>query len=378
MNSPAADSILISAAAAPVPAVCIVGPLPPPSGGMANQCEQLVHQLREVGVAVELVRTNPPSRPHWIGCIPVLRAGWRLFPYLLQVWRAAGRAEVMHVLANSGWAWHLFAAPAVWIARVRNVAVIVNYHGGNADAFFARTAQHVLFTLHKANVRVTPSGYLRRVFARYGLDARVIPNGVDLARFAPAPERDFGAAPHLIVTRNLEAIYDIPTAIRAFAIVRKAFPSARLTVAGSGPEKGRLSSLVDNLGLSDCVHFPGRIDNADIGGLYARADCMLNPSTVDNMPIAILEAFASGVPVVTTDAGGIPDMVEDGITALLVPVGDHVRMGEQTVRLLTARRLLVSLREAGIDAARAYAWPAVRQQWLRIYGEAAQCNRETL
>jgi glycosyltransferase involved in cell wall biosynthesis len=351
----------------PVPPLCVVGPLPPPAGGMANQCEQLVRLLRRDGVQVELVRTNAPYRPAWIGRIPVLRAVIRLPLYAWQLWRAAGRAEVMHVLANSGWSWHLFAAPAIVIGRMRGLRVIVNYRGGNAQSFLARSSRLVLPTLRRSHALVTPSSFLQRVFSAYGLSAQVIPNIVDLSRFKPAPARDFGTAPHLIVTRNLEPIYDIPTAIRAFALVREAFPAAKLTVAGSGPELPRLQELVAELGLGECVRFSGRIDNADIPALYASADCVLNPSTVDNMPISILEAHASGVPVVSTNVGGIPDIVEDGVTALLVPASDHRAMAQAAITVLSDRPFAQRMREAALDSVGRYAWPVVREQWLRMY-----------
>lgn len=354
-----------------MPTLCIVGPLPPPSGGMANQCEQLVRLLRQEGVEVELVRNNAPYRPEWAGRIPVLRALFRLLPYLAALWSVAGRVQVMHILANSGWAWHLFAAPAVWIGRIRGVSVIVNYRGGNADTFFAAAPRHVLATLRMASERVTPSGFLQRVFARHGLNAVIVPNIIDLSRFSPAPARDFGDAPHLIVTRNLEPIYDIPTAIRAFERIRKVLPGSRLTVAGTGPELGRLQALTRELGIEAAVHFAGRIDNADIPALYASADCMLNPSTVDNMPISILEAFASGVPVISTDAGGIPDMVEDGVSANLVPIGDAERMAAEALRVLVEPACAASMRTAGIEAAVRYAWPTVRDQWLDLYRRVA-------
>ena len=371
MNAPIPEPILPAVTAKAVPALCVVGPLPPPSGGMANQCEQLVRLLRQEGVAVELVRNNAPYKPDWAGRIPALRALFRLLPYLAALWSASGRVQVMHILANSGWAWHLFAAPAVWIGRARGVKVIVNYRGGNADTFFASAPHHVLATLRMANERVTPSGFLQRVFARYGLDAAIVPNIIDLSRFSPAPARDFGDAPHLIVTRNLEPIYDIPTAVRAFARIRKVLPGARLTVAGTGPELGPLQVLVRELGIEDAVRFAGRIDNADIPALYASADCMLNPSTVDNMPISILEAFASGVPVVSTDAGGIPDMVEDGVSARLVPIGDAERMAAEALRVFTEPARAASMRAAGIEAAARYAWPTVRDQWLDLYRRLA-------
>ncbi|MCA3240846.1 MAG: glycosyltransferase [Rubrivivax sp.] len=353
------------------PRVCVVGPLPPPSGGMANQCEQLVRLLQGEGARVELVRTNAPYRPAWAGRVPMLRAAFRLLPYLLALWRACGRAQVMHVFANSGWAWHLCAAPALRIAAWRGVPTIVNYRGGQADDFFNAAPSHVKRHLAAAALRVTPSVFLQRVFARHGLSAEIIPNIIDLQRFAFAPPlAATSAGPHVVVTRNLEAIYDIPTALRAFALLRATHPNARLTVAGSGPELSALQDLAASLGIANAVRFSGRIENADIGALYASADLMLNPSTADNMPISILEALASGVPVVSTRAGGIPDMVEHGRSALLVPVGDVQAMAEQALRLLADPALAETLRRHGRAEAARFAWPQVRQQWLSAYRRA--------
>lgn len=349
------------------PHVCVVGPLPPPSGGMANQCEQLLRLLRAEGAVVEHVSTNAPNRPAWIECVPYGRAGFRLLPYLIVLWRSIGRAEVVHVFANSGWAWHLLAAPALAVARVRSVPAIVNYRGGQAGEFLASAPRHVLRGLRGAALLVTPSRFLHEVFARHGLQAEVIPNIVDLTRFTARPMREFGDAPHLIVTRNLEPIYDIPTALRSLARVRARYPRARLTVAGSGPERAALEALSAQLGLQGAVHFAGRIDNADIAPLYADADLMLNPSTADNMPISILEALASGVPVVSTRAGGVPHLVVHESTALLVDVGDAEAMAAAALRVLGDRALAERLAERGVQEAARYAWPAVRPLWQQAY-----------
>ena len=368
---PAAAPRRSNSIAAELPRLCVVGPLPAPAGGMANQCEQLVRLLRQEGIAVDVVRSNAPYRPAWAGRVPVLRAGVRAIPYVWALWRAAGRAQVLHVFANSGWAWHLFSAPAVWIGHWRGAAVIVNYRGGNADPFFASAPSHVLRGLRRAALRVTPSGYLLRVFAKHGLAAQVIPNIVDLSRFTPVPPRDFGDAPGLVVARGLEAIYDVATAIRALALVRRRFPRARLTIAGNGPELARLQALAVALGVEEATHFAGPIDNADMPSLYAAADCVVNPSTVDNMPISLLEAFACGLPVVSTDAGGIPDMVAHGVSGLLVPVGDAEAMAREVCRVLEDRGLATRLVQAGLAEAQKYAWPRVASLWLAAYREAA-------
>ena len=140
-----------------------------------------------------------------------------------------------------------------------------------------------------------------------------------------------------------------------------------MTVAGSGPELANLQALVLQLELKDSVQFSGGIDNARIPALYASADCMINSSTVDNMPISILEAFASGVPVVSTCAGGIPDMVEHGVSGLLVPIGDDEAMAREVIRVLQNPEVASRLRQAGLADAEKYAWPQVRSQWLAAY-----------
>ncbi|MBC7617494.1 MAG: glycosyltransferase family 4 protein [Candidatus Saccharibacteria bacterium] len=371
MAATSSDREKIKPFGSPTLRVALVGPLPPPSGGMANQCQQLMHLLSSEGLHVELVQTNCSYRINWVGRVPLLRALFRLAPYVGSLWRSAGNVHVMHLLANSGWAWHLFATPAVIVAHMRSVPIIVNYRGGGADAFFAHAPSYVLKMLARASLCVTPSVFLQRVFTQYGLASTVIPNIIDLARFSPVPPREFGSAPHLVVTRNLEAIYDVATAIRAFALIQTIYKGARLTVAGTGPELTILRALVAALNLVDAVHFSGGIENARMPDLYASADCLLNSSTVDNMPIAILEAFASGVPVVSTSAGGIPDLVAHGVNGLLVPVGDDRAMAREALRVLEHPKFAHELRQAGLQEAQKYAWPQVRAKWLDAYSHLA-------
>ena len=136
----------------------LVGPLPPPAGGMAMQTRQLAELLRGEKADVLLVPTNAPYRPAWVANWRGLRAVFRLLPYLVALWRAAGRSDVMHVMANSGWSWHLFAAPAVWISRLRRVPVVVNYRGGEAAEFLARSARGVRGTMRRTSRLIVPSG----------------------------------------------------------------------------------------------------------------------------------------------------------------------------------------------------------------------------
>lgn len=349
--------------------VVLVGPLPPPSGGMANQTRQLARLLGESGVQVRLVRNNAPYRPAWIGSVRGLRAAFRLVPYVVALWRALRGVDVAHVMANSGWAWHLFAAPAIWLARLRGVPVLVNYRGGEAKSFLQRQARWVRPTLRLARVLAVPSGFLQSVFARHGLAAEIVPNIVDLTRFAPALGRMPGR--HIVVTRNLEDIYDIPTALRALAKIRGRHPDARLTIAGSGPALDSLQQLARELGVHEAVRFTGRLDNERIAQLYREADLLVNPSTIDNMPISLLEAMASGVPIVSTDVGGVPYLVEHERTALLVPARDADAMAAAALRVFDDAALRDRLIAGALHACRAYAWERVRPILFAAYARCA-------
>ena len=353
--------------------VGLVGPLPPPSGGMANQTRQLARLLENAGVAVELVQVNASYAPAWIARVRGVRALFRLVPYLVRLWRAAGRVELFHVMANSGWAWHLCAAPAVWIARLRGVPVIINYRGGEVEPFLEHQAAWVKLTLRRAVAVIVPSGFLEAVFARFGIATEVVPNIVDLSRFHPASAPPAGH--HIVVTRNLEDIYDLPTALRAFAEIRRVYADAVLTIAGSGPKLAELQALTRSLGIDASVRFTGRIDNDHIAELYRSATLLLNPSTADNMPISLLEAMASGVPIVSTDVGGIPHLVTHRQSALLVPPRDPSAMAEAAIGLLANRELVAALTRAAADCARCYTWDEVRPRLFAVYARALGTRR---
>lgn len=351
----------------------LVGPLPPPSGGMANQTLQLAGLLREEHVEVELIQVNRPYRPGWIGRFKGIRAGFRLLPYVSQLWLSAGRVQLFHVMANSGWSWHLFAAPAIWIARLRGKPVIINYRGGEADSFFDKAFSWVKPSLSRADAIIVPSGFLEGVFGKRGFSATIVPNIIDLSRFGAGMRSDTATAvagpdfPHIIVTRNLEPIYDNETALRAFHIVRRSFPAAKLTLAGSGPERHTLEQLAFALGIRGAVTFTGRVDNEGMAAIYRSASVMLNPSLADNMPISILEALASGVPVVSTNVGGVPYLVEHEKNALLVPARDPQAMADAVLQLLNDATRTRRLIEAGMECVQRYTWPNVRVPLFRVY-----------
>jgi glycosyltransferase involved in cell wall biosynthesis len=346
----------------------LVGPMPPPAGGMAMQTRQLAELLHRERADVRLVPTNAPYRPAWVAGLRGIRALFRLLPYLVALWRAAGRCDVMHVMANSGWSWHLFAAPAVWIGWLRRVPVVVNYRGGEAASFLRRSSALVRPTMRRAARLIVPSGFLQQVFAAHRMTAEVVPNVVDTTRFSPADR--LPDEPRLFVARRLEPIYDNATALRAFAEVVEAMPQARLVLAGDGPEAAALRRLAGELGIAGRVDFVGALDRDAVAERLRASSVSINPSRADNMPNSVLEALACGVPVVSTRVGGVPFIVEDGQSALLVPPADPSAMAQAILRVLRDTPLAQRLRSAGPAIADRYRWARVAPLWGLVYRSA--------
>jgi len=215
-----------------------------------------------------------------------------------------------------------------------------------------------------------PSGFLEAVFKKYGYATETVPNIIDFSRFSPLADdirADALTSPRLLVARNLELIYDNASALRAFKIIHAQFPKAHLTIAGAGPELANLQQQSRDLELEHAVTFTGRVENQAMSALYRNADIMLNPTTADNMPISILESLASGVPVVSTDAGGIPFLVKHEQSALLVPVGNSDAMAQAVIELLNRPEKMAALKANGLELVKQYTWPFVSIKLLTVY-----------
>jgi glycosyltransferase involved in cell wall biosynthesis len=177
--------------------------------------------------------------------------------------------------------------------------------------------------------------------------------------------------PRVLSNRNLESHYNVRCSIKAFSRIQAKFPSAELVVAGYGSEQATLEGLVQELGLRH-VRFTGRVTPEEMSRLLDWADVLLNSPNIDNMPLSLIEAQAAGLPLVSTSSGGIPYIVADGETGLLVPPDDDAAMADAALRLLDdpalVSRITRSAREACLTR---YTWPAVATRWVNLYRDLA-------
>ena len=355
--------------AAAVGRVLIVGPKPPPYGGMAIQAQALVARLRQDGADADFLATNPEVF-RWLGQLKGIRTVIQSLLYLTNLAGDLARSQVVHLLGASHWYFILRVIPTVVLAKLFRRRIILNYRGGEAPEFFARFPRLIKPILRLVDVIAVPSAYLQRLFHAYGYHATIIPNFVDLGRFR-FRQRDL-IKPNLLLTRSLEPLYNIPMALRAFAYIKQQYPEARLDVVGSGSEETTLKSWVRQQGLSG-VYFHGAVRNEEIAKFLDNADILLNPTNADNMPNNLMEAFAAGVPVVTTNVGGIPDLVGKEEAALMVDADDAAAMARCVYELLHRPQLVARLTLQASKLCEQMTWESVGRQWVEMYrvnGEA--------
>lgn len=160
-------------------------------------------------------------------------------------------------------------------------------------------------------------------------DVRVIYNSVNLDRYQPQPHRN--PEPVMIHMSNFRPVKRVLDCIRVLAKVRERVP-ARLLMVGDGPDRGPAERLAQQLGVADAVDFPGK--RSDIAALVASTDLLLLPSELESFGLVALEAMASGVPVVATNVGGIPEVITNGVDGFLCGVGDVETMAARCLELL--------------------------------------------
>lgn len=236
----------------------------------------------------------------------------------------------------------------------------------------------------RADHVVTTSRYCRdNIVRHYGAapdKIGIVPEGIDVQEWqralAAAPPHSDGRPTVLCVSRHYRRKH-VDDLIGAFALLRRWVAGARLHIVGDGPEHGKLLALAGELRLGDSVTFAGGVSDDELRRAYASADVFCMPSVQEGFGIVFLEAMVAGLPVVSTTAAAIPEVVRHGETGILVPPRDVTALAGALLVLLADR----DLRERYGRAARAlvwqYDWQRVCDVFLREAGFDPRINANT-
>lgn len=353
--------------------VLIVGPSLRYLGGQAVQAGRLLRGLRSIdGLVVNYLEVDPvlPAPFARLQKIKLVRTVVTSLAYLATLIQRVPGADTIHVFSASYWSFLLAPTPAMLIGRLFGKRVLLNYHSGEADDHLTRWGWHAKPLMRLADEIIVPSNFLVTVFERHGLRATAIANHIDVDRMQVRERK--AILPRFFSNRNFESHYNVGAIVDAFKVVQEKYPHASLVVAGDGSLRTTLEAHAAAIGVRN-VRFTGPVPPDDMPALYADADVYVNASLIDNMPLSLLEAYASCLPVITSDAGGIPWIAQHGKTALVVPAGstDAIASGMLSV-LAEPDAALDRATHARQYVESTFAWSQVSAGWKRAYlGDAA-------
>ncbi len=370
---------------------------PPLGGGAGNATAHICRELVRLGCCVEVLTAkfeDTPPREERDGYVVHRIRALRRRPDRSSPWEMASfaanaalpalslarrfRPDILHVY---------FGVPTgpvgLLVKLAMGIPYILSLRGGDVPGFMPKT----LGTLHRcigplnhcvwdaASAVVANSEGLRELAqGKMGVPVAFIPNGVDLSTFSPQVPRSTcststGTAPAtlrvLFAGRLVEEQKGVRFLLTAVSELREAAPIT-VEIAGAGPGEGRLRDLVHRMGLSSQVAFSGWVSREQMPARYARADVFVFPSLEEGMPNVVLEAMASGLPIVATDIYGHRGLVEHGTNGFLIAPANAGAIAEALINLCRDPKLRTRMGQASRARAEAFTWTATAQAYLNM------------
>lgn len=330
--------------------VLIIANYQPSVGGISVQVELLHKYLNsEEGYQVDIFSLKAS----------IIKRIFLIFKLLI----TARKYDVLHVHACSDRGF-LPAIVGAYVGKIYKKRIILTYHGGGADAFFARKIKLVRKTLRKFDSVIVLSGYLKKIFDTYNLPCIVIPN---IAEFnANLYKSKTKIEPKYISVRHLRELYNVKCILKAFEIVKKEIPFATLTILGDGDQKEMLQHWVNEHNLKDVI-FVGAVPHNKMNEYLLQNDIFLSAPKTDNMPMSILEAYNAGLLVISSNVGGVPYMLNDNETGLLFESDNADELAKKMIHSVQNKQHAIEMIQNAYQSLDMYKWENIRVKLLEVY-----------
>jgi len=291
----------------------------------------------------------------------------RLWDMLLTTYKNRSWVEVVLIdtYSTSNF-WYAIAVGR--LCRFLNLKYIPILHGGNLPQRLESNPKLIKSFLENAHKVVSPSGYLKHAFAKAGFhNIQVVPNSIELENYQFKQRSSL--QPNLLWVRSFADIYNPMMALQVLEDLKTIFPQAQLTMVG--PEKDgsmhACKSWAETRNLN--VKFTGLLTKKEWTKLAVDHNIFINTARFDNMPVSLLEAMALGLPVISTNVGGIPFMIQDRVNGILVPDSDALSM-------ILAIKELIETPQLGCDIsinAKTYVekldWSHIKRLWNNLLAD---------
>lgn len=250
------------------------------------------------------------------------------------------------------------------LLRLFKKPLILTLHGGALPDFSKKHPHRVSRLLNNADIVVTPSSYLQQALSKYRAEICIIHNPIDLSAVIYRHREKVESK--LIWLRSFHEIYNPTMAVWVLRILLDQFPAFQLIMVGPDKQDGSLQQtlqLAEDLQVINFLEITGGIPHTQVSQFLNNADIFINTSNYDNMPSSVLEAMACGLPIVSTNVGGIPDLIIDNVDGLLVPPNDPQAMANAIIRIIKEPNLAETISNAAHHKAQHHDWSVILPQW---------------
>ena len=251
------------------------------------------------------------------------------------------------------------------LCRILNLKYIPKLHGGNLPNRIIRSKFFSNMIFKNAFINIAPSNYLFEAFKKSGYNnLKYIPNTIEMKLYTSS-SREF-KTPKILWVRSFAKIYNPLMALKVFIKIKNIFPKAEICMVGPKKDDSHTKALKFVKKNNVEVTFTGKLSKENWIELSKEYNVFINTTHFDNTPISVIEAMALGLPVVSTNVGGISYLLEHNLNALLVEDGDIDNMANQINRLFTESNLARNLSEKGKETVKIFDWELVKKQWIEL------------
>lgn len=289
---------------------------------------------------------------------------WRMWEMFLQTVRLRNWTDYVLIDTYSTYNfWYAFIISQV--CRILKIKYIPKLHGGDLPNRLRKSPRLCKMIFSNSYLNIAPSGYLLSAFRDAGFDKTFyIPNTIEIRNYQFKIRRKL--RPRILWVRSFSSIYNPEMAIRALELVKKDYPDAEMCMVG--PDKNGNLAKIKQLALSHGlkVKFTGRISKEEWTSISQNYDIFINTTHYDNTPVSVIEAMALGLPVVSTNVGGIPFLLKDRKTALLVDDNDAEHMAACILEILSSQNLKNVLVQNALNLVKGFDAEKVKWKWFEI------------
>ncbi|MGY5850370.1 glycosyltransferase family 4 protein [Salegentibacter sp. F14] len=258
-----------------------------------------------------------------------------------------------------------YAVYCAKLCRLLSLRYILLLHGGQLHRRIKSHAQTTKALFFNAHLNICPSAYMQEILLEEGINnARFIPNPVRRSDYTFKIRSE--PKPHLLWVRSFAKIYNPILAIKVLEELLVDYPEAKLCMVGPKKDESFEECVAYALEKELPVEFPGLLSKDQWGKLSKDYDIFLNTTEIDNTPVSLIEAMALGLPIVSTQVGGISYLINDMKTGLLVPPGDATAMLSQVKMLLQRPKLAEKISLAARKKIEVFDWEIVKKEWKAL------------